>query len=67
MDAKVAAIIESGGRRRRVVLRDIDAYLYGEKLIDVTDIAKEVGKTSGAAGTTSPSRPAWSTASGGRS
>ena len=41
MDAKVAAIIESGGADV-AVLRDTDPHLYGNKLLDVTDIANEL-------------------------
>ena len=59
MATKVATIIESGAGGDVCVLPDFDAYLYGEKLADVTDVAKEVGD-SGAAGTTSPSRRASS-------
>jgi multiple sugar transport system substrate-binding protein len=43
MDTKVAAIIETGVGGDVCVLRDFDAYLYGEKLADVSDIASEVG------------------------
>ena len=41
MDAKVAAVIESGGADV-AVLRDTDPHLYGNKLLDVTDIANEL-------------------------
>jgi multiple sugar transport system substrate-binding protein len=43
MDTKVASIIETGTGGDVCVLRDFDAYLYNEKLADVTDISKEVG------------------------
>lgn len=41
MDAKVAAVIESGGADV-AVLRDTDPHLYGNKLLDVSDIAAEL-------------------------
>src|SRR5207244_7503042 len=41
MDAKVAAVIESGGADV-AVLRDTDPHLYANKLLDVTDIAMEL-------------------------
>src|SRR5438132_3289383 len=41
MDAKVASVIESGGADV-AVLRDTDPHLYGNKLLDVTDIANEL-------------------------
>src|SRR5437868_13789390 len=41
MDAKVAAVIESGGADV-AVLRDTDPHLYANKLLDVTDIANEL-------------------------
>ena len=43
MDTKVASIVETGVGGDVCVLRDFDAYLYGEKLADVTDVATEVG------------------------
>ncbi|MFN8634785.1 MAG: extracellular solute-binding protein [Chloroflexota bacterium] len=43
MDTKVASIVETGTGGDVCVLRDFDAYLYGEKLADVSDVAKEVG------------------------
>jgi len=45
--AKVAAIVGSGQGGDIAVVRDFDAYLYADKLIDVTDLATEVGKTYG--------------------
>jgi multiple sugar transport system substrate-binding protein len=41
MDAKVAAVIESGGADV-AVLRDTDPHLYANKLLDVTDVATEL-------------------------
>ena len=41
--AKVAAIVGSGQGGDIAVVRDFDAYLYADKLIDVTDLATEVG------------------------
>jgi multiple sugar transport system substrate-binding protein len=41
MDAKVAAVIESGGADV-AVLRDTDPHLYANKLLDVTDVANEL-------------------------
>jgi multiple sugar transport system substrate-binding protein len=43
MDTKVAAIVETGTGGDVCVLRDFDAYLYNEKLVDLSDVAKEVG------------------------
>jgi multiple sugar transport system substrate-binding protein len=43
MDTKVASIVETGAGGDVCVLRDFDAYLYGEKLADVSDVATEVG------------------------
>jgi multiple sugar transport system substrate-binding protein len=45
--AKVAAIVGSGQGGDIAVVRDFDAYLYAEKLIDVTDVANDVGKMYG--------------------
>ncbi len=45
--AKVAAIVGSGQGADLALVRDFDAYLYADKLIDVTDLAAEVGKTYG--------------------
>jgi multiple sugar transport system substrate-binding protein len=45
--AKAAAIVGSGQGGDIAVVRDFDAYLYADKLIDVTDLANEVGKTYG--------------------
>ena len=45
--AKVAAIVGSGQGGDIAVVRDFDAYLYADKLIDVTDLAGEIGKTYG--------------------
>jgi multiple sugar transport system substrate-binding protein len=44
---KVAAIVGSGQGGDIAVVRDFDAYLYADKLIDVTDLANEIGKTYG--------------------
>jgi multiple sugar transport system substrate-binding protein len=41
MDAKVAAVVESGGADV-AVLRDTDPHLYADKLLDVTDVANEL-------------------------
>src|SRR5438874_4494293 len=46
MDAKVAAVIESGGADV-AVLRDTDPHLYANKLLDVTDVATELDATRG--------------------
>jgi multiple sugar transport system substrate-binding protein len=43
MDTKVAAIVETGTGGDVCVLRDFDAYLYNEKLVDLSEVAKEVG------------------------
>ena len=46
MDAKVAAVIESGGADV-AVLRDTDPHLYANKLLDVTDVAMELDTSLG--------------------
>jgi multiple sugar transport system substrate-binding protein len=45
--AKVAAVVGSGSGADIALVRDFDAYLYADKLIDVTDLANDVGKTYG--------------------
>ncbi len=46
LGTKVASVVESGGADLAVVA-DTDAYLYANKLLDVTDIANELDKTWG--------------------
>ena len=45
--AKVAAVVGSGSGADIALVRDFDAYLYADKLIDVTDLANEIGTTYG--------------------
>ena len=42
-DTKTAAIVESGTGADITVMRDFDAYLYADKLVDLTDLAREIG------------------------
>ncbi|MDP8924921.1 MAG: extracellular solute-binding protein, partial [Chloroflexota bacterium] len=42
-DTKTAAIIESGTGGDITVMRDFDAYLYADKLVDLTDLSNEIG------------------------
>ncbi|MCC6178150.1 MAG: extracellular solute-binding protein [Chloroflexi bacterium] len=43
MDAKFASIVETGTGGDIGVIRDFDAFLYADKLVDVTDLSKEIG------------------------
>jgi multiple sugar transport system substrate-binding protein len=45
--AKVAAIVGSGAGGDIAVVRDFDAHLYGDKFLDVTEVANDIGKTYG--------------------
>ena len=45
--AKVASIVESGAGGDIAVMRDTDAYLYADKLVDLTVVADEIDRTYG--------------------
>jgi multiple sugar transport system substrate-binding protein len=47
MAAKIATIIESGAGGDIAIMADTDPFLYGEKLVDTTDVAGEIDKTWG--------------------
>jgi len=45
--AKVASVVESGTGGDIAIVRDFDAYLYADKLVDLTDLATEIEQTWG--------------------
>jgi len=67
LPTRMTAITETGSGADVTMSFLLLPFLFADKLLDVTDIAEEIGKKSRAAGTTPPARRQSSTANGRRS